>query len=172
MALPVSPATRTENELAATYEQHYDLLVGIAVGRFGISPTDAETLAHEVFLQYLMNVARVNNTRSWLVGAIFNASKHHLRGSKRMEQMPEEGPDRADPRYARVSDVWTDQLAAREAIATLTPRCQLALRLRYFQEHTVPEIAEILGITKRYATKLIGRCLEMAQRRYAMRRQP
>ena len=171
MPVHTSPETRCDHELAATSEEHFGLLVGIAVSRFGISQTDAEALAHEVFLELLIQASRIRDRRAWLIGAIYNASKNHLRRAKRTEPLPDEGPEPADPRYARVGEQWPAELAAREAFACLTPRCQLALRLRYFEGYTVPEMAKILDTTKRYATNLIMRCIEQAKKRYG-RRQP
>lgn len=153
-------------DAGAIYEEHYALLVGIAVSRFRIPQADAETLAHEIFLDFLLRGSGINDRRAWLVSSICNASKHYLRTAQRTEPLPEAGPDPADPRSARAVDTWPDELAAREAFERLTPRCQLALRLRYLDGHTIPEIAEILGTTKRYATKLVGRCLDQAHSRY------
>jgi len=169
MSLQISPGTSSDHELAATYEEHYNLLVGIAVERFRISHTDAETLVHEVFLDFLIHAARVHDRRAWLIGAIYNASKHHLRRAQRVEPLPDHGPETVDPRYARVGEQWPAELAAREAFARLTPRCQLALRLRYIEGHTIPSIAKILDTTKRYAAKLVSRCLDLAHRRYSGR---
>ncbi len=59
-----------------------------------------------------------------------------------------------------------DQLAAREAFNCLTPRCQLALRLRYLEGYSVPEIATELDTSAKYAEKLVRRCLRQAQMRY------
>jgi len=160
-----------EQEFAATYEEHYDLLVGIAVERFGISHADAETLVHEIFFDFLVHVDRIRDRRAWLIGAVYNASKDHLRRAQRVEPLPEHGPDTVDPRYARVAEQWPAELAAREAFARITPRCQLALRLRYIEGHTIPSIAKILDTTKQYAAKLVSRCLELAHRRYGGRKE-
>lgn len=157
----------SDHGLTATYEENYDLLVGIAVDRFRISHADAETLVQEIFLELLLHASRIRDRRAWLIGAVYNASKDYLRRAQRMEPLPERGPDPADPRYARVEEQWPAELAAREAFARLTPRCQLALRLRYIEGHTIPSIASLLDTTARYAAKLVSRCLQLAHRRYS-----
>ncbi len=156
-------------DFAAVYEQHFPLLVGTARWKFGVSETDAETLAHEVFLDYLTKFDTIIDLRAWLVGAICNASRYHLRRQERTTALPTDGMETADPRYDRVCEVWTDQLAARQAFACLTPRCQLALKLRYLEGYSVPEIADSLGTSKKYAQKLVTNCLKQAQRRYTRR---
>ena len=170
MHLPASTNASGERELAATYEQHYDLLVGIAVQRFGISHADAEALAQEVFVDFLVHAHRVNDPRAWLIGAVYNASKTYLRRAQRTEPFADDAAEPADPRYARAGEAWPDVLAAREAFARLTPRCQLALGLRYIEGHTIPAIAQILDTSKKYAAKLVARCLDLAHRRYGGRR--
>lgn len=152
-------------DFTAIYEQHFDLLVGIAIGRFRISEGDAETLAHDVFLSFLTNAERVIDRERWLVGAICNASRNHLRRITPTEPLDPQAADAADPRSERVSEALADRLAARQMYDCLTPRCQHALRLRYIEGYTVPEVAAALGTTKKYAQKLISRCLEQAQRR-------
>lgn len=153
-------------DFEAIYAEHLPLMIGIAVGRFNIPESDAETLAHEIFLDFILKSARVTDVRAWLVGSMFNASRHYGRVRARSESLPETIAQTADPRFSRVLDMWPDQLAAREAFSCTTARCQLVLRLRYFEQYTVPEIAAELGITHRYAAKLIGECLRQAQRRY------
>jgi len=61
-------------DVGALYEEHRGLLVGTAVGRFGIRHEDAETLVHDVFLAYIVKADEVIDARAWLVGAICNAS--------------------------------------------------------------------------------------------------
>jgi len=166
MAPQSSPDPNCDPELTATYQENYDLLVGIAVDRFRISHTDAETLVQEIFLQLLLHAPRVRDRRAWLIGAVYNASKDYLRRAQRVQPLPENASDAPDPRYARVGEQWPAELAAREAFARLTPRCQLALRLRYLEGHTIPSVAKLLDTTAAYAAKLVSRCRQLAQRRY------
>jgi RNA polymerase sigma factor (sigma-70 family) len=59
-------------------------------------------------------------------------------------------------------DWLTDRIAAGEALAVLSPRYQRILRLRYYEGYSIPEIAEELGVTKKYAQKLVGKILRLA----------
>jgi len=152
-------------DFTAVYEEHFDLLVRIAIGRFRIAEAEADSLAHDVFLSFLRNAERVIDRQRWLVGAICNASRNHLRRAGRTEPLDEAAEEAPDPRSSRLCESITAGLAARQVYDCLTPRCQLALRLRYLEGYSVPEIAEALGTTKKYAQKLISRCLEQAQRR-------
>lgn len=151
------------------YEANYRLLVGTAVDRFHISEIDAEGLAHEVFLAYFLKANEVIDSRAWLMSAIFNASKHYLRSRARLVS-DEELHQAPDPRSAGAS--LPDRLVAREAFACTTAICQIALRLRYLEGYTIPEVAAELKTSSKYATKLVRRCLKQAKNRYAKKDEP
>ncbi len=162
-------STDASADIATIYEQYIPVMIGIAVHRFGISETDAETLAHEVFLDFMLKRDRVTEVRAWLIASIFNASRYYGRVRARSETLPDTIDQKPDPHMSRVLDTWPDQLAAREAFGCTTARCQLVLRLRYLEGYTIPELAVELNTTKRYAAKLVGECLQQAQRRYNKR---
>jgi RNA polymerase sigma factor (sigma-70 family) len=142
------------------YEDHLQLLVGTAVDRFHISETDAETLAHEVFLAYFLKAEQVLDSTAWLVAAMCNASRSYLRTQARQVELPSEVIDQS-----RTVEI-TDQLVAREVLCCLTPRCQLALGLRYLEGYSIPEVAAELRTSPKYAGKLVARCLRQAHDRY------
>jgi RNA polymerase sigma factor (sigma-70 family) len=139
----------------------------IAKRRFRIAESEAEPLVHEVFVNFLGKAHAIDDVRAWLVAGISNASRYYLRIRDRSEPLPDDYAEWPDPNLERVLDLWPDRLAAHQAIASTTARCQLVLRLRYFEGYSIPEIATELGITTAYATKLVGECLRQAQRRYA-----
>lgn len=162
---------RGRPDFESVYEQLLPVMVGVAVGRFGIAQTDAETLAHEVFVDFMQKHERVNDIRSWLVASIYRASLYYLRCRSRTEPLPPAFDESPDPRSLRTQEAWPDCLAARQAFECTTLRCQLALRLRYLEGYTIPEIATELKTTERYAAKLVGECLRQANRRYGQRAQ-
>lgn len=164
---PQTSLRTDERQFEAVYEQYFDLLVQIAVFKFQVPDSEAETLVHDVLISYLRKGAAVIDLRPWLVGAICHASRHYWRLNGRT--VPADAAielDRVDPASVRILDSLPDQLAAREALECLTPRCQDVLRMRYFDGCTVPEIAESLGVTTKSAQKLITRCLRRAERLY------
>ncbi len=156
-----------ERQFEAVYEQYFGLLVQIASFKFRVPESDAEALAHDVLISYLRKSATVVELRSWLVGAICYASRHYWRLNGRTVAVDEETDvERADPASLRIVDSLTDQLAAREALECLTPRCQEVLHMRYFEGCTVAEVAGRLGVKPKSAQKLITKCLRRAERQY------
>jgi DNA-directed RNA polymerase specialized sigma24 family protein len=65
---PRGDGSAAGDELAAFYERHFGLLVGIAVGQFRVAESEAETLVHDVFLSLLLGMDRVVDRERWLVG--------------------------------------------------------------------------------------------------------
>ena len=166
MSLRTSPSY-DEAQFEAVYEEYSDFLVQIAVFKFQVPDSEAETLVHDVLISYLRKGSDVIDLHSWLVGAICHASRHYWRQNTRiLGGDPTFEFDRVDPASVRILDSLPDQLAAREALECLTPRCQEVLRMRYFEGCTVPEIAEKIGITTKGAQKLIARSLRRAERLY------
>jgi RNA polymerase sigma factor (sigma-70 family) len=168
-AAPQTPAapTTSDRDCGEIYERYLRLMMWIARRRFRIPDSEAEPLVHEVFVNFLIKMESVSDIRAWLVAAISNACRYYLRVRDRCETLPDDFAERPDPHLAHVLDLWPDQLAAQQAIAATTARCQLVLRLRYFEGYSVPEIAAELKITIAYATKLVGECVRQARRRYA-----
>ena len=158
-------AAAAEENFRAVYEENFAFLSSIAVNKFRVPDTEAETLAHEVFLTYLRKSETICDLRSWLVGAICHASRHYWRSNRRIvDADPEIDVEYPDPASRQILDVLTDQIAARKVLDGLAPRYQEILRLRYFAGMTVPEIAAHLGVRPKYAQKLVSKCLKRAEK--------
>src|SRR5438876_1021136 len=110
----------------AVYNAHVPLMIGIAVERFQISQTDAQTLAHQIFLIYFLKPDDVKDVRAWFVGAISNACRQYLRNRERDVDLSPEIMNQPDPEFP--SDWLPNRLAARQAFACLTSRCQMVTR--------------------------------------------
>ena len=122
-----------ERQFEALYHEHFGFLVAVAVQKFHVPESDAETLAHEVFLSYLKDPLHVRDLNKWLLGAICHASRYYWRVNKRLS--PEAAPEfeRIDPATINILESLPNQLAAREALECLSPRYQEILRLRFLR---------------------------------------
>jgi RNA polymerase sigma factor (sigma-70 family) len=159
-----------EQDFEAVYGQYFDLLAQIAVFKFQVPDSEAETLVHDVLLGYLRKTDGIHELRSWLIGAICYASRHYWRLNGRiLDGDPDFEFDRADPASLNILDSLPDQLAAREALQCLSPRCQEVLHMRYFEGCTLAEVAARLGVKTKYAQKLISKCLRRAEKLYGQK---
>ncbi len=156
-----------DEEIVQVYEANYGLLVSLAVRKFQVPFGDAEGLANDVFVSYLKRRKEIRELHGWLIGAICNASRYYWRKRKHdrnIDQLDEEATSiQVDPVSAHVTDWLLARIAAGEALAFLSPRHQHILRLRYYEGYSIPEIAEELGVTAKYAQKLVGKILRRAE---------
>jgi RNA polymerase sigma factor (sigma-70 family) len=159
-----------ESQFEALYAAQFDFLSGVAIRKFRVPPSEAETLVHEVFLTYLKRADEIRDINSWLLGAICHASRYYWRANGR-DTVPEEPFERIDPASLNILDSLPNQLAAREALECLAPRCQEVLRLRFFDGCSIAEIAQRLGLKTKYTQKLVSKCLRRAERMYAAKEQ-
>jgi RNA polymerase sigma factor (sigma-70 family) len=161
------PGARSESQdVGATYEQYRDLLLHVACRKFRVPETDAENLMQEVFLSFMQNEARVENTKAWLVAAMCNASRHYWRLSARTEAMPEDIGDHSDPVSHGLADRMALMLTLRKALRYLQPRCRETLYMHYFEGRSAVDIARDLDTTTRYSEKLIHNCLKRVREIY------
>jgi RNA polymerase sigma factor (sigma-70 family) len=156
-----------DRQFEAIYGQYFDLLVQIAVYKFQVPETEAETLVHDVLISYLRKADTVLDLRAWLIGAICYASRHYWRLNGRTVGA-ETGIelDRVDPASLHILDSLPDQLAARQALECMTPRCQKVVYMRYFEGCSVAEVAQRLGLRPKSAAKLISKCLRTAEQQF------
>jgi RNA polymerase sigma factor (sigma-70 family) len=165
---PLTSPQVDDQQFEAIYEQYFELLVDIAHFKFRVSESEAETLVHDVLMGYIRKSELVLDLRAWLIGAICHASRHYWRMNGRVITADAEVElDRVDPASLHILESLTDQIAAREALECLAPRCREILRMRYFEGCTVAEIATTLGVRPKYAQKLITKCLRRAERLYS-----
>ena len=172
--MTVMPNARVDDQhFEAVYTQYFDLLAQIAVFKFQVPDADAEALVHDVLISYLRKAHDIIDLRPWLIGAICYASRHYWRLNGRTSgvEAGELEADRVDPASLRILDSLPDQIAAREALDCLAPRCREILHLRYFEGCTVAEVATRLGVKTKYAQKLITKCLRRAERLYGQKGQ-
>jgi RNA polymerase sigma factor (sigma-70 family) len=155
-----------EGELEQTYREHYTLLLFIACRKFKVPAADAESLIQEVFLSYLSSIREVRDVRSWLVGAIANASRQYWKTHGRTEPLPADLGERGDPSTAGLAESMATRITIRETLSRLHERCRETLRLHYFEGCSAPELARQFSTTSRYAEKLIHKCLRRAYEIY------
>lgn len=137
------------------FDQHYLGLVRVAASVVGDRET-AEDVVQDVFAAL---PSRVDNPRGYLITAVFNRSRSVLRRRKvalrfRMhDQPPAESADqpalRADERERVLS-----------AIRGLPDRQRQVVVLRYLEDLSPAEVADLLGISKEAVASSLNRALD------------
>jgi RNA polymerase sigma factor (sigma-70 family) len=162
------PPKRDDRDFEEIYVKHYDFLLAIAIRKFGVPASEADTLVHEVFLSYLKRRGEIYDVHSWLLGGICHASRYYWRQNGRGGETVEieELFEREDPRSHDIRNDLPDALTARAVLDSLPPRYRTILRLRYYEGCSIAEIAQKLGVKPKYAQKLVSKCIKKAEKTY------
>jgi len=148
------------------YRQYYAFLVNIAIQKFSIPACDAETLAHEVFYNFLASPTPINQPRAYLVIGVCRASKDYLVRQRRQEPLPTGAEQEPDPVSHDVSSRWIRKMTGQAVLHRLKQRCRDLLHAHYIDGYTAREIATQRSTTQRYVEKLLGKCLGRAREIY------
>lgn len=162
---PAGPASNAGGLAAveSAYRDYALILRSVSLRKFRIPERDVDSIVQEVFLSYIVHVEAVEDVRAWLFGAICNASRAYWRKHPPTEVLsPDFELASRDCEY----DLAT-RIAVRETLARLQQKCRDTLRLHYVEGLSAREVAETLATTRRYAEKLIHKCLRRAHEIYA-----
>ena len=162
------PPKRDDGDFEQIYLEHYDFLVSIAVRKFGVPSSEADTLVQEVFLSYLKRSKEIHDVHAWLLGGICHASRYFWRQRGRGGEPVEldELFEHEDPTSHDVRDDLPDALTMRAVLDSLPPRYRTILRLRYYEGCSIAEVAASLGVKPKYAQKLVSKCIRKAEKNY------
>jgi RNA polymerase sigma-B factor len=127
-----------------------NVLVGELTHRYGRSPTIAE-LAH---------AARSSQEE---VLEAMEAAQAYRSASLDAPATDREGAGPAQPELGQADEQLfqlENKLLVERLLATVAPREQLMIRLRFYEEMTQSEIAERLDISQMHVSRLLARCLQ------------
>ena len=148
------------------YLQYAPRLRKIATGKFGITPADADALVHDVFATYLMHAAAVRNLEPYLIGAICNASRYHLRRSSAASVIfCGETPCAATPDDALANEIERKLLVSR-ILARVGRRCRDLLHRYYMGGETADAIAAHIGATPGSVAVFLSNCRKRMRQAY------
>jgi RNA polymerase sigma-70 factor, ECF subfamily len=121
---------------------------------------DAEDLTQQTFLKAFHNLARLDLSRPlihWLLTIARNNALNHFRSAKPFEPVPEHLPaaELSPDQSAEAQDAQTDLWEKARAI--LPPRQFEILWLRYGEDFSVKETAQIVGLTQTHVKILVFR---------------
>jgi RNA polymerase sigma factor (sigma-70 family) len=135
----------------------------IAVKKFHIEPGDAETLVHDVFATFLLHASAVQQVEPYLVGAICNAARYHLRRSDAADALfCAEAPCLATADDALLEEVERKLLVSR-LLGRVGVKCRELLERYYVHGETTQAIAAVFRSTPGSILVLLHQCRKRAR---------
>ncbi len=164
-----SPSSSSEPRIAldALFEEHFDAVFAFCLMRSG-SRTTAEEVAADVFVDAVRTVkadGSVVLTRGWLVAVArrrlvdrWRQAERERRRVERLAVLRPNGP---------ATDDSVDNESVMAALSSLSSRQRLALVLRYLDELSISEVADMMEMTYRATESLLSRARRSFARSYA-----
>jgi len=159
--------TDAPRQLLAAYDEALPVVYGYFVRRCGDRGT-AEDLTSETFLA-AMDAARKDvpppMTVPWLLGvARHKLADHYRRRHDRFSVPMAELPEPVDP--VDDWDVELDRIVAESVLAKLSEQHRTVLALRYMDDCSVPECAQLIGRTVHATEALLVRARRAFKKQY------
>ena len=153
----------------AAYRANYKLLSYLASARFRIPDDEVCGVIHDVFVSFIRSEGKIRRTesdeRSWLVGAVCNASRYYWRKHRGNDEIV---ASRIDP--ALLTEDALDRIELATVLRQLPERCRDLLCRRYVEGYTPKEIAADEALTSGSTRNLLSKCLLAARRAFSSRR--
>lgn len=136
---------------ATEQERLYEMLGGVlqrlVTRKFEVTQEDAESLVKEAFIAYHGAKVAPNEVEDWVVGAVCRNARKYLQRRGLVAPADVLAEERAGQRV----------LSQREALAMLPSHAREALRLRFEERKSYPEIAEALDVPIDAAQRLVAK---------------
>ena len=138
-------------DIESLFQRYKDDVYRLALS-YTRSVQEAEDVCQNVFLKAMGNVMQPGKERSWLMQVTANECRNLLRSSwwKKSEGLTPEFPA-PEMQY---SDIW-------QTVMALPPKYRVVIYLRYYEEYTTKEMAQLLGISQTAVTTRLGRAREL-----------
>jgi RNA polymerase sigma factor (sigma-70 family) len=164
------PGQHAGGGAVAAFEEAYlryaPRLHKIAIRKFGVGPADAEVLVQDVFTTYFQHAADVEALEPYLIGAICNASRNHLRRTIASKAVfCGEEPCPATPDDALIAEVERKRLLA-QMLARVGGKCRELLQRFYVNGEGTEALAADLRLTRGTVKVNLFKCRQRAIEAY------
>lgn len=156
-------AVENEHDVDALYRTYLPLLRRIAIRKFDVEVDEVDDLVQQVFITLIERSEPVEDVHGYLIGAICNASRQHIRRRIASRQrFCDQDICLAVPDTKFVDDVVRNLLLG-SALAQLSPRCRETLRDFYCNDLSAATIATRDGTSAAYIGRLLYLCRRKAK---------
>ena len=139
----------------ALFVAEYEAMLRIAFVMLG-SQEQAEDVVHDSMAKVLERWHRIDNHGGYLRVTVINRSRSVLRRRRFLRRQP--------AREVEAADQEIDYLA--DLLDVLSPTRRAIVTLRYFEQLTIPEIAEVLGVRQGTVKSALHRSLRTLRQEF------
>jgi RNA polymerase sigma-70 factor, ECF subfamily len=136
------------------FERHKDRVYSVALYFFGGDEATAADVTQQVFLKLFTRIGQFKGEAeftTWLYRLTTNACVDEQRKRRRVQQFGE-GFELNEPRERRTQEESVARAEVKrsveQAVAALKPKLRVVMLLKYFEEMSYEEIADVLGLSK------------------------
>jgi len=154
------------------FETHTDKVYSIALYFFGGDAALAADITQQVFLKLFTRIGQFRHQSeftTWLYRLTTNTCIDEQRKRRRFTPFPETLAEPATAHKLPAAEARFMRLeiadSVREAIASLKPKLRIAILLKYFEELSYEEIAEVLNCSKGTVASRLNRGHSILARR-------
>ena len=168
MSGTAAPRPDGSEDLLAVYDETLPHVYGYLLSRCG-QATVAEDLTAETFLAAVDAVRGEQHpplTRAWLIGVARHKLADHWRRQARDQARLKAV---SDATRGEADDPWEarlDRVVAHDTLARLAPQHRMVLTLRYCDDLSVPQVADLIGRTVHATEGLLVRARAAFRRAY------
>lgn len=143
-------ATVTPEGFGVLYRGHYSRMVSLAYLLTG-STAAAEDIVQDVFVKVYRRWGKIDKPAGYLRAAVVNACRSHHRRTM-VERRHPPAPHKSQAAPSEPDEMW-------QRLTRLSPRRRAALVLRFYEDLSVAQVAQVLGCRQQTAKSLIHRGL-------------
>jgi RNA polymerase sigma-70 factor (ECF subfamily) len=154
------------------FETHKDRVYSIALYFFGGDAALASDITQQVFLKLFTRIGQFRHQSeftTWLYRLTTNTCIDEQRRRRRFAPLPETPAPATSTHSLPAAEARFGRLemadSVREAVASLKPKLRIAILLKYFDELSYEEIAEVLNCSKGTVASRLSRGHQMLARR-------
>ncbi len=157
------------DELEGIYRRHYLMVYRLALAKCGGKTENAEDIFGEVFFQLLKYLNKgktfndINHEKAWLIRVTLNCSKVIFRtySSGNSAELSQE-------QFYAMMDNETSEIF--DAVMELPQKYRVVIHLFYYEEYSIKEIAEIIGVKENTVKSRLSRARKMLKKDIADRK--
>lgn len=148
-------ANGTDVAFEELFAEEYEAMIRVAFVMLG-SQEQAEDVVHDSMAKLIERWSRIDNPGGYLRVTVINRARTVLRRRRFLRQQPQREVAAEDPDIEYVADLLDVLSPTRRAIVTL----------RFFEQLTIPEIADQLGIREGTVKSSLHRSLRTLRQEF------